>query len=334
MLDLDYNSNYNNRYIDDILDLKKEENEMTILILVPNIISLLLVGFLFLHFWFEEECCCGQKKNCLAEMHIVINMCLNIFVGFIIIVASPLDFSYRDGTIDKYNIYFIDSDFQSWNKLNKIIDIYLLFSVVITYILLIIIACYVNRENKMCNMECRFRFCWCCCLCEFNCCTLCTCCDIPPVSVSSTNSLKNQPYMQQQNVLVVQQNEYPINNNGNNADNIVYTRNKNFKNNKALNDSTNLEIPSSTHKIHSRKKKSTNIKKKKNKNTTKNISCIEEKYNNKYNNIPVCTICNIDFKNGENILVLPCEHIFHSHCANSWLKSNNNICPIDGTKIN
>ena len=89
MLDLDYNSNYNNRYIDDILDLKKEENEMTILILVPNIISLLLVGFLFLHFWFEEECCCGQKKNCLAEMHIVINMCLNVFVGFINIVASP-----------------------------------------------------------------------------------------------------------------------------------------------------------------------------------------------------------------------------------------------------
>lgn len=254
---------------------------------------------------------------------------MNIFLGFIVIVITSLDFSYRD----QYKKFFLDDpDFEPRDNLSKIIDIFLLCFVVITYILLIIVLCYVRRENNMCDLKLRFTCCGFCYLCEIDCCTLCPCFDKPPVIISHTNSLNDQPYIQQQNVLVVQQNGYPINNNNcNNDDNNNYNH---FKSNKVHDYSTNLDMSSSAQKIHLGKKKSTNSKKKKNKNTTTNLSCIEKKYNNKYENIPICAICNIDFKEGEDILVLPCQHIFHNHCANNWLKSNNNTCPIDGTKIN
>ena len=322
-----FNSYNSNNYINEILNLKKEENEMANLNLIPTIISFILAGFLFLHFWFEEECCCGQKKSCLAECHIILNSLFNVLVGFIGIVGSLLDCFSTRSTIDKYSIYFMDSDFQKRNQINKIIDIFLFLIVLITYILLIIVLCYVNRENNMCNMHCRFKCCDCCVLCEIDCCHLCSCCDIPDTNVSSNNSLNNQ----QQNIIVVQQCGNPMNNNSNNADNTVYSAHD-LKNTKLNNYQTNQQMPSSNDKIHAGKKKLTNNKKKK--IGTKNKGCIKDKYNKDYKNISECTICNTNFKNGENILILPCGHIFHHNCANNWFKSNNNICPIDGTQTN
>ena len=326
-----YNSYNSSNYINEILDLKKQENEMTILNLIPNIISFISVGFLFLHFWFEEKCFCYQRKYCISECHIMLNSVIIAFVNFIEFIASLLDCLSTRSTIDKYNNYFTNSDFQKRNQINKIIDIFIILIAVSTYILLIIVSCYVNRENNMCNMYCSYRFCGCCCLCEIDCCHLCTCCDIPPASVYSISSLNNQPYNQQQNVVVLQQYGNPMNNNSNNADNTAYSSHD-LKKIKLSNYQANQQMPSSTDEIHQGKKKLTNNKKKK--NETKSKGCIIDKYNKDYENISACTICNTNFENGENILILPCGHIFHHNCAISWFKSNNNICPIDGIRTN
>ena len=46
-----------------------------------------------------------------------------------------------------------------------------------------------------------------------------------------------------------------------------------------------------------------------------------------------CSICLENFKNGDDSIILPCIHIFHSECIKKWMK-NNGICPICKFKIN
>ena len=45
-----------------------------------------------------------------------------------------------------------------------------------------------------------------------------------------------------------------------------------------------------------------------------------------------CVICLEDFKNGENVINLPCIHLFHKNCIKNWLK-NQNSCPICKFKL-
>ena len=46
-----------------------------------------------------------------------------------------------------------------------------------------------------------------------------------------------------------------------------------------------------------------------------------------------CSICLENFKNGDDSIILPCIHIFHSDCIKKWMKTNG-ICPICKSKIN
>ena len=40
-----------------------------------------------------------------------------------------------------------------------------------------------------------------------------------------------------------------------------------------------------------------------------------------------CVVCQYEFKNGENVTKLPCGHLFHSECVDTWL-SKNKVCPM------
>ena len=40
-----------------------------------------------------------------------------------------------------------------------------------------------------------------------------------------------------------------------------------------------------------------------------------------------CTICISDFEVGEELKQLPCRHIYHLECVDSWLKQENK-CPV------
>lgn len=45
-----------------------------------------------------------------------------------------------------------------------------------------------------------------------------------------------------------------------------------------------------------------------------------------------CVICMEDFKNGDKTTNLPCLHMFHTNCIQSWLKKQN-TCPICKFKL-
>jgi hypothetical protein len=40
-----------------------------------------------------------------------------------------------------------------------------------------------------------------------------------------------------------------------------------------------------------------------------------------------CVICLEEFKNGDDVITLPCLHIYHKTCITDWLLENN-TCPI------
>ncbi|KAM7520074.1 hypothetical protein LguiB_019036 [Lonicera macranthoides] len=41
-----------------------------------------------------------------------------------------------------------------------------------------------------------------------------------------------------------------------------------------------------------------------------------------------CTICLEDYKDGENLRVLPCHHEFHASCVDLWLTKWDTFCPV------
>jgi hypothetical protein len=61
--------------------------------------------------------------------------------------------------------------------------------------------------------------------------------------------------------------------------------------------------------------------------------CNIDKFNkNKYKKYEDCRICLMKFENNENILILPCLHIFHNNCIMNWLK-NKKTCPLDNQNL-
>ena len=41
-----------------------------------------------------------------------------------------------------------------------------------------------------------------------------------------------------------------------------------------------------------------------------------------------CTICGDNFKDSQDIIITPCEHIYHIECIEPWLCKNSNKCPL------
>ncbi|UPQ99368.1 RING-type domain-containing protein [Chloropicon primus] len=40
-----------------------------------------------------------------------------------------------------------------------------------------------------------------------------------------------------------------------------------------------------------------------------------------------CAICQVEFEEGEDVLLLPCKHLYHNPCIEPWLAGNKN-CPV------
>ena len=41
-----------------------------------------------------------------------------------------------------------------------------------------------------------------------------------------------------------------------------------------------------------------------------------------------CSICLDTLTVGDEILLLPCNHVFHKNCMNEWLKEGRAVCPV------
>jgi len=254
--DLNDMQGYSSSDIKQKLELKEKENGNAIFNLIPNLISLVFGIFLFLHFWYEEKCCWGDKGNVCAQIHIVFGIMITFMLSTINIISSLIDYTYRTETMA---INFIDSDYQQRNNVNKAIDLILFSIAIITYIFLIIIGCLANRENRLCQEGIY------CCCCRIYICDMCNCCcDNPPLSNASINSLNNQSSSreQQQNVFVVRKyaDTIPQNNNSNNGYN-VNNGNNNLNNNHDNKLPQFIQIPNSKDTIETGIKKVKNSKK-------------------------------------------------------------------------
>jgi len=54
----------------------------------------------------------------------------------------------------------------------------------------------------------------------------------------------------------------------------------------------------------------------------------KRKYRRDREECETCSICLEDFKEGETIRVLPCDHVFHPLCVDEWLQKWNRCCPL------
>ena len=61
--------------------------------------------------------------------------------------------------------------------------------------------------------------------------------------------------------------------------------------------------------------------------------CLRENYNNNFNYLNnICSICLNNFIQDEDILILPCNHVFHFNCMKRYFLNHNN-CPVDNLII-
>lgn len=46
-----------------------------------------------------------------------------------------------------------------------------------------------------------------------------------------------------------------------------------------------------------------------------------------------CSVCLVNYAQGERVKVLPCSHVFHCDCIVPWLKAHSQACPLCNTKL-
>mmetsp|Transcript_7829 Transcript_7829/g.22300 ORF Transcript_7829/g.22300 Transcript_7829/m.22300 type:complete len:93 (+) Transcript_7829:1305-1583(+) len=47
----------------------------------------------------------------------------------------------------------------------------------------------------------------------------------------------------------------------------------------------------------------------------------------------ICSICQVEYCTGEELMELPCHHQFHKECAHEWLTVYSKNCPICKTDV-
>ena len=333
-----------NKIIDDFIDLKENESFSAT---SRIIISFLSVIFTLFFFYFSLKIKYLNNINYRSQFKIKL-ICFNlIFIidGFLIffeIIDSILMINYREDQLIPYiKILFTNNNkdkFQSRMKTNKNFDI--LFVIILLILVFGLITIEIKLYNK--NKKCCFE----------------KCCKDNEQQEINANQNFNQHYIynanynnnlnngNQQLVILgrnindgqnVNANIYyqnSINNlNSDNNFNINIIENIPINNNNFNQNENNLSL--NNRNINNNNNNETNENIDNNETFFKNLLdiCNKDKYNkNKYKKHEDCRICLMKFENNENILILPCLHIFHTDCIINWLK-NKKTCPLDNQNL-
>ncbi len=52
-----------------------------------------------------------------------------------------------------------------------------------------------------------------------------------------------------------------------------------------------------------------------------------------YEVLTECCVCQCEMLPGENVVKLPCDHVYHSECVLTWLQRGQNTCPVCRHKL-
>ena len=109
---------------------------------------------------------------------------------------------------------------------------------------------------------------------------------------------------------------------------------ENINNNNNIRNEMNNEVISSneTNITNNERERILNRIKERKKEKLLSISKKTKYKKNKYPNVEDCRICLDKFNEKDEILILPCLHIFHLKCIVHWIESKG-TCPLDNQKI-
>ena len=333
----DYSSANNNytlkkdeakKIINDFIDLQPNESFSVYFRVIISILSILYS--LFFYYFFKKirninlnESQYRKNNKCIVCSFIIIFI-IEMMLIFFEIVDSIVMINFRNENIIPYikDIFIDDSN----NKFNSRMKTSKNFDFLFIILLLIIFFVLILLEIKMFNKNINF--------CIDKCCGDNQQQEINPNqnrNKQNINNVNNNQNINNRNVRRIDYiernidrqyvNNYP---NRNNNINLHNNFNSNIQNSiENLNRMNNNDIINEIHRDNNNEAFFKNFLK----------ICHEDKFNkNKYKNHEKCIICLMNFQNDEQILILPCLHIFHKQCIINWLK-NRKTCPLDNQNL-
>jgi hypothetical protein len=63
------------------------------------------------------------------------------------------------------------------------------------------------------------------------------------------------------------------------------------------------------------------------------LACLREDRASEEHVHDICGVCMEYYEVGQTRKILPCEHVFHSNCIDTWLGQSSTKCPLDGREI-
>ena len=287
--------------MDEILDIEDAENQFNLALFIISIFIFFIYLILLICFIYEKVCFANYNPKCKVPYYIIM-MILNFIACFANAMISFIFFSYRISQIDKYSDYpyFDKTDFKDKNDLNIGLNIVSAFCYLFCLIFHLIICYYLFKEDGICSGCCsEFLNCISCCTsclkCFFCCC--CCCCDCEPktprTAYQSGQNIQRIVTVLPQNIIGV----IPYNSHQ------MYQESSQFRN--YLNNDLKLKIEQ---------------------------VCKTAIYDTNYRQYTTCSLCKNNFRDNEEITILPCGHVYHKNCVYNWF-INNKTCPEDGTVV-
>ena len=305
---------YLNR-IDDILDIESLEDKFTLALIIVSLFIFFIYLILLICFIYEKQCFANYNPRCKRPYYLLM-IILNFLAVFTNAMICFIFFSYRVNSVDEFRDYpYFDSKFGETNDLNISLNIISAFSYLSCLIFHLITCYYLFKEDGICGGCCsEFLRCVNCCSSCIKCFCCCCCCPCDDGDAPRTQAPIPQPFQTAlRSRSVVYHSPIPVMQ-------FVPVQNR------------NINMVSSSYQMNQETSQLRNLMNNNIRNKIESV-CQNAVYNSStHSKFTFCPLCNNDFKEGIEITILPCGHIFHKNCVYTWLVNHKN-CPEDGTEV-